>query len=122
MKDEENEVQTDRNEILKIRACFYTELCSSTFQDQHPSPKNTSPDSSDVPPIMTPEVKKPLKEMKNNKAPDIDKLTADIMILGGKEPVKQIIDFFQILETNKITVEWKEAKIICTTQKRRQRH
>ena len=39
-----NGVQIDRNEILKICESFYTELYSSTRQDQHPSLKNTSPD------------------------------------------------------------------------------
>ena len=58
MKNEENEVQTDRNEILKINVYFHTELYSSTPQDQHPSLENTSPDSSEVPPTMTSEVKK----------------------------------------------------------------
>ena len=64
MKNKENEVQTDRNEILKVRARFYTELYSSTLQDQHPSLKTTNTDYSGVPPIMTSEVKKTMKEMK----------------------------------------------------------
>ena len=96
MKNEENKIQTDRNEILKICTRFYTELYSSTPQDQHPllpppppSPKITNPDSSEVPPIMTSEVKKTLKEIKNNKAPGIDNLTSEIMQLGGEESVKQ---------------------------------
>ena len=46
------------NEILKICTRFYTELYSSTFQDQHPSLENASPESSEIPPIMTSEVKK----------------------------------------------------------------
>ena len=96
MKNEENEVQTDRNEILKDCARFYTELYSTTLQDQHPSLKISNPDSSEVPPIMTPEVKKTLREMKYNKAPVIDNLTSDIMILGGEESVKQITFFNQI--------------------------
>ena len=69
MEIEENEVQTYRNEILKICACFYTELCSSTLQDQYPSVKNTSPDSLEIPLIMTSEVKKTLNEMKKNPTP-----------------------------------------------------
>ena len=68
MKNEENEVQTDRNEILKVRERFYTELYSSTLQDQHISLENTNPDSSEVSPVMTSEVKKTLKDMKINKA------------------------------------------------------
>ena len=59
----ENEVQTDRNGIPKVCARFYTELYSSTLQDQHPSLKNTNTDSSEVPPIMTSEVKKSLREI-----------------------------------------------------------
>ena len=43
---------------------------------------------------MTPEVKKTLKEMKNNKAPAIDNLTDDIVILGGEESVKQLTTIF----------------------------
>ena len=45
MWNEKDVVQTHKNEILKICARFYTELYSYTLQDQHPSLKNTSPDS-----------------------------------------------------------------------------
>ena len=38
---------------------------------------------------MTSEVKKTLKEMKNNKAPGIDNLTSDTMVHGGDESMKQ---------------------------------
>ena len=89
MTNEENEVQTDRDETLTICARFYTELCSSTLQDQHSSLKNTSPDSSKIPPIMKSEVKKTLKEMKNSKGPVIDNLTSDVIMLGGEKSVKQ---------------------------------
>ena len=77
MQNEENEIQTDRNEILKIPTRFYTELYSSTRQDQHHPLKITNPDSSEVPSIMTSEVKKTLKEIKSNKAPGMDNLTSD---------------------------------------------
>ena len=67
---------------------------------------------------MTSEVKKTLKEMKNKKAPSTDNLTSDIMILGGEESVKQLINIFnQILETKKIPAEWKEAKMIILHKK-----
>ena len=69
MKNEGNEVQADRNEILNTCADFYTELHSSTLQDQRPSQKNTSPDSSEVPLIMTSEVKKTTKEIKKQHGP-----------------------------------------------------
>ena len=89
MKSKGNEVQTDNNEILKICACFYTELFSSTLHDHDPHPHPLK-NSSEVPPMMTPEIKETLKEMKNNKAPGIDNLTRNGMILGREESVKQI--------------------------------
>ena len=97
-------------------------LLHRTVQFYTPKPtlllKNTSPDSSYVPPIMPSEVKKTLREMKNNKAPGIDNFTSDIMILGGKESVKQITkEFNQILKTKKIPIEWKEAKMIILHKK-----
>ena len=67
---------------------------------------------------MTSEVKKTLKDMKNNKAPGIDNLTSDIMILGREESVKQITQMFnQIIETKKIPAQWKEAKKIILHKK-----
>ena len=67
---------------------------------------------------MTSEVKKTLKEKKNNKAPSIDNLTSDIMIFGGEESVEQITTIFnQIVETKKIPVEWKEPKMIILYKK-----
>ena len=43
------------------------------------------------------EVKKILKEMKNNEASGTDNLTSDVMILGEEESVKQIT-FFKNLD------------------------
>ena len=45
-------------------------------------------------------------------------MMGDIMILGGKESVKQITTIFDhILQTEKIPVEWKEAKMIILHKK-----
>ena len=70
---------------------------------------------------MTSEVKKTPKETKSKKAPGIDILTNNVMILGGEESVKQIV-FFMILETKKIPVVWKEAKMITHAKQRHKRH
>ena len=66
LKNEENEIQTEMQHRRSADA--YTELYSSTFQDQHPSLKSTSSDSSEVPLIMTSEVKKTVKEMNTTTA------------------------------------------------------
>ena len=90
-EQEEEEKKEEEDEVLKICALFHTELYSSTLQDQHPSLNITSQDSSEVPPIMTSEVNKTLKEMKNNKVPGTDNLTSDVMILGREESVNKYI-------------------------------
>ena len=75
------EVQADRNEILEIFAHFYTELSRSPLQDQHPLQKNSnphirSPTDHDIRSQENPERNK-------NKAPGIDNLASDAMILAG---------------------------------------
>ena len=61
---------------------------------------------------MTSEVKKTPKEMKNNKAPYIDNLRNDVIILRGEESVRQTGNFNIFLMTTIIPVEWKEVKMI----------
>ena len=93
MKDGENEVQTDRSDILKTCTHFCLKLYSSTLLDRHPSQKNTSLDTSEVPPIIASEVKKTQNEMKS-KASSKDNLRNDVMVFGGKESVKQKTNIF----------------------------
>ena len=68
MKNEEKEVQSERNDILKICTRFCTKLYSSTLLDQNPLLKDASPDSPEAKKkkkkkkIMTSEVKKLLKK------------------------------------------------------------
>ena len=57
-------------------------------------------------------------EMKQNKAPGNDKLTCDIIKLGGNEAINQITKIFNmILKNKKIPPEWKEAKVIILHKK-----
>ena len=62
MKNEEKEVQTERNDILKICARFCTKLYSSTLLDQNPLLKDASPDS--------PEVKKKNHDIRSQETPE----------------------------------------------------
>ena len=93
-------------------AQFYQELYSSQTSNSNKT-KNVSPDNSEAPPFIEREVEKALKEMKQNKAPGNDKLTCDIIKLGGNEAINQITNIFNmILKNKKIPPEWKEAKVI----------
>ena len=91
MKNEENKIQTDRNEILKICTRFYTELYSSTPQRPTPPAKNYQPRliRSHTNDIRSQENPETVKVMKKNKAPGRENLTSDIMIFGEEESVKQ---------------------------------
>ena len=67
---------------------------------------------------MEAEIEKALKEMKKNKSPGNDQLTSDMIRLGGSEALKQVTAIFNnILLTQKIPHEWKEAKIIILFKK-----
>ena len=117
MKNESGDIFTNREEILNICANFYQELYRSQ-NNNHITSTEISLDRSDVLPLIVEEIKKSLKEMKNNKAPGNDQLTSDIISLGGDEALKQITKIFnQILKHRKIPTEWKEAKIIIIHKK-----
>ena len=71
-------------------------------------------------------LKKQQQQTKSYKAPGIDNLASDVMILGGDESVKQRTkkkkrkkkkEKDQIIETKKIPVDWKEAKMIILHKK-----
>ena len=117
MKNAKGEVVTSKEEVLKVCAQFYQELYSSQTSNSN-NTKNVSPDNSEAPPFIEREVEKTLKEMKQNKAPGNDKLTCDIIKLGGNEAIKQITKIFNtILKSKKIPPEWKEAKVIILHKK-----
>ena len=117
MRNPNGKVVTDQKEILNICAQFYQDLYTSQQQNSC-NEDTTGPDNTEVPPFMEVEIEKALKEMKKNKAPGNDQLTSDIIRLGGSEAVKQITAIFNnILHTQKIPPEWKEAKIIILFKK-----
>ena len=77
------------------------------FYTPRPTPsQSTTQNTSNVPPIMTPEVKKTPKEIK--RTPGIDNLTGDVILLKEMNQLKR---FNQILK-KKILVELKEVKMI----------
>ena len=117
MRNSEGEIKTDQKQILSICAKFYQDLYSSKQQNSC-NKDATDTDSTKVPLFMETEIEKALKEMKKNKSPGNDQLTSDIIKLGGSEALKQITTIFNnILRTQKIPHEWKEAKIIILFKK-----
>ena len=117
MRNSEGEIKTDQKQILSICAKFYQDLYSSKQQNSC-NKDATDTDSTKVPLFMEAEIEKALKEMKKNKSPGNDQLTSDIIRLGGYEALKQITTIFNnILRTQKIPHEWKEAKIIILFKK-----
>ena len=117
MKKQNGEKTTDRIEILEICADFYKDLYSSKTEMGEDTNRPSS-DESDIPPIIHSEVQTAINQMKRNKAPGIDQLTTDIIILGGEEVIQEMVTLFNdILKEKRIPKEWKEAKVILLFKK-----
>ena len=118
MRDSKGETKTDQKQILGICAQFYQDLYSTQKQQENRNKETNHTDNTKVPLFMEAEIEKALKEMKKNKSPGNDQLTSDMIRLGGSEVLKQITTIFNnILLTQKIPPEWKEAKIIILFKK-----
>ncbi|GFN89052.1 RNA-directed DNA polymerase (reverse transcriptase) domain containing protein [Plakobranchus ocellatus] len=117
MKDNDGHKTTDREEILEICKSFYKTLYKSTL----PTPTNCekeSPDSDEVPPFTTNEVKSCFLSMSKKKAPGPDDITSDILLLGDEPVLKYLTSCFnEILKSLKIPAYWEEAKIIIIYKK-----
>ncbi|GFN92475.1 RNA-directed DNA polymerase (reverse transcriptase) domain containing protein [Plakobranchus ocellatus] len=117
MKDNDGHKTTDREEMLEICKSFYKMLYESTL----PTPTNCekeSPDSDEVPPFTTNEVKSCLLAMSKKKAPGPDDITSDILLFGDEPGLKYLTSCFnEILKSRKIPACWEEAKIIIIYKK-----
>ena len=95
MKNEENDLQTDRNEILKVCTLldrtmqFFTPKPSALSKEYQPRVIR-SPTDHDIRNQENPE------QNENQQDPGIDKLTSDVKIRVGEESVKRITNFFLI--------------------------
>ena len=61
-----------------------TKICIAQKQRWENIQIDRAPDESDIPPIIHSEVQTAINQMKRNKAPGIDQITTDIIMLGWR--------------------------------------
>ena len=115
MRKESGEITADREEILC--ANFYKSLYTQTV----PTPESTmksSLDTEEIPEFTEEEVERAIKRMERHKAQGVDRITSDIIKLGGPVVLTYLTNIFNnILKTKQIPDSWHEAKIVILFKK-----
>lgn len=119
MKNERGVLLSHKEEIAKEIQEFYEKLYKSTI----PNPRSYSKHilnigSEDLPEIIPSEIKVALKQMKNRKAPGEDKITAEMLKMGGsklEETIRLLLN--KCLLEGKIPKLWKNAEVILLHKK-----
>lgn len=113
----------DRNKIIEIIHQYYTNL----YQTKEAPPEDIkrrlktkikNVNSEIQPEISKSEIKKALKELKNNKAPGQDGMTAEMLKNGGKIITNTLYTLMnQIMQEKKIPDSWNESITIILHKK-----
>ncbi|MCJ3464047.1 reverse transcriptase family protein, partial [Klebsiella pneumoniae] len=116
LRDRQGNVITNRDEIVIIAEEFYRDLYSS--RDNQNSERGSNLEEADIPPVLTEEVMKALKEMQAGKAPGEDQITAELLKDGGQIILEKLASLYtQCLMTASIPESWKNANIILIHKK-----
>ena len=102
MRSKDGTITSERGEILNICADFYQDLYSS--KKQIDSLKVYS-NIDDVLPVLSTEVKNASKQMKNQKAPDLDSIISDLLKIAGESAVNEITELFNLILIQKNTIQ-----------------
>lgn len=119
MKDQQGNIISDNRKISEHIKDFYTHLYISSRPD--PSITNTTVcnvGSEDVPEIAKQEIQAALKQMKNRKCPGEDRITCEMLKMGGAiiENSIQIL-LNKCLQEGKIPDAWQNAEVILLFKK-----
>jgi len=121
MIDTQRNIQYEKAEIVKIIKKFYEDL----YVEGVPAPitahnrqeiRNVG--SEEIPDVTRDEVRAALKEMKNRKSPDEDRMTAEMLKRKGIALEDALCLFDKCLEKEQIPERWKNAEIIILFKKR----
>lgn len=119
MKDQQGTIISDKTGIAEHIKRFYTHLYTST----RPDPRATNKvicnvGSEDIPEISKQEIKAALRQMKNRKSPGEDRITCEMLKMGGVviERSLQILLNKCLLEGN-IPDTWKNAEMVLLFKK-----
>ena len=119
IKNEENVIVQDRKEICEAIEKFYTKLYSTHTQNQQRTERTIlNVGSEELPEITKSEIRKALNQLKNNKCAGEDKITVEMMKIGGRK-IEQILRilFNKIVEEGKIPKDWHNSEVILIFKK-----
>ncbi|XP_072398234.1 uncharacterized protein [Diabrotica undecimpunctata] len=91
IKNQQGNTVTEKTQIIKETQTFYENLCTSAIQNpvtDHRTILNVG--SETLPKIASSEIRHALQQMKNKKAPDEDRLTSEILKMGGNIVVEAV--------------------------------
>lgn len=119
MRDQQGNIILDSKNIAEHIESFYTRLYTSI----RPDPRTAKTvicnvGSEDVPEISGQEIQAALKQMKNRKSPGEDRVTSEMMKIGGAVVEKSLrILLNKCLREGKIPNEWQNAEVILLFKK-----
>lgn len=119
MKNQQGNIISDSKKIAEHIKEFYTRLYTSTT----PDPRITSTvicnvGSEDIPEISKQEIQAALKQMKNRKSPGEDRITCEMLKMGGVVIEKSLqILLNKCLQEGKIPDAWQNAEVILLFKK-----
>ncbi|KAH7718827.1 protein F43G9.7 [Aphelenchoides avenae] len=116
LRDEDGELQTEREAIEEVCRRLYTTLFDSKAEvertEEGPAERTT------LLPVTDLEVEAALKKFKNGKAPGPDGITAEMLKKGGLLLWKRIAKLFTLcLRTRRIPLKWKESRTVLLHKK-----
>lgn len=121
MRDESGNVVTNREEILKVVKSFYQTLYRSTTNPptrNEPVKVVMNVGSEELPEISTQELEQALKNMKNGKTPGQDKITAEMVKIGGHSLQKAVLLLLnKCLQEGMIPDAWTDAEVVILFKK-----
>lgn len=118
MKNEKNVIVQDRKEISKAIEEFYTKLYSPSIQQQRTERTILNIGSEEIPEITNSEIRMALSQLKNNKCAGEDRITAEMLKIGGRK-IEQILKilFNKIVDEGKIPQDWYNSEVILIFKK-----
>jgi hypothetical protein len=120
IKNDKDELLTDRDAIVEEFSKFYEKLYASTLSADERAQRlpDLSQISSDIDEISFEEMKSALVALKNDRSPGDDGVTAELLKICSDEVIEKFqLQFNQILVTEKVPVEWLESTIILVHKK-----
>lgn len=119
LKNQNGKIVTDRQNITEIIRDFYYKLYTSTSNKPSSDEQLTQNYTHEVTPeVTTAEIENALKQLKNKKSPGEDKISIEMLKLGGRDLLEAVrILINKCINSGSIPEKWKNAEVILLFKK-----